>query len=63
MKDTGITLLAASFVVLILILLPFAIIWSWNVLFPMIPIPYTFDTWLAVGVLGIFFNSTSIRGK
>lgn len=59
-------LLSLGFIILIvigLLLLPLAIIWAWNVLFPIVAIPYTFETWLAVGTLGIFFNSPSARRK
>lgn len=34
---------------------PLALIWALNTLFPALLIPYTFETWLAVGVLNMFF--------
>lgn len=33
---------------LLIIIGPFATIWSLNTLFPVLSIPYTFETWLAV---------------
>ena len=50
-------------VIAAILLAPFATIWSLNTLFPVLNIPYTFDTWLAVvllgGGVGIFkFNSS-----
>jgi len=39
-------------IILIILLAPFATIWSLNTLFPALAIPYGFDTWLAVILLG-----------
>lgn len=39
-------------IILIVLLAPFATIWSLNTLFPALAIPYSFDTWLAVVLLG-----------
>ena len=50
-----------GFVVLVLayiILVPFAVIWSMNILFPVLNIPANFDTWCAIVVLGTFVRST-----
>lgn len=38
-------------VVLIYTLVPIALIWALNTLFPVLQIPYTFQTWLASFVL------------
>lgn len=45
-------LLLVGAIILIVLLAPFATIWSLNTLFPVLAIPYTFDTWLAVVLLG-----------
>ena len=45
-------LLLVGAIILIVLLAPFATIWSLNTLFPVLTIPYTFDTWLAVVLLG-----------
>jgi membrane-anchored protein YejM (alkaline phosphatase superfamily) len=47
-----IVLLAIALVVLF----PLAAIWSVNMLFPVLAIPVSFDTWVAVVVLGMFFR-------
>ena len=40
--------------VLVLIFGPLALIWALNTLFPVLLIPYTFETWLAVVVFNMF---------
>ena len=45
-------------VVALFILIPFAVLWSLNILFPVLAIPYTFETWLAVIVLSGVFKTT-----
>jgi len=45
-------------VVALFILIPFAVVWSLNILFPVLAIPYTFETWLAVIVLSGVFKTT-----
>ena len=52
---------AALFVALILFLVilgPILIIWSLNTLFPVLAIPYTWETWLAVVFIGSLFKTT-----
>lgn len=44
-------------VVFLLIIGPIVTIWAWNTLFPMVAVPYTIETWLAVIVLGAFFRA------
>ena len=39
-------------------LAPLAVIWSMNILFPVLNIPVNFDTWCAIVVLGTFVRST-----
>lgn len=36
---------------------PILTIWAANTLFPILAIPYTFETWLAVVLLGMFFRA------
>lgn len=59
--DTNIKI--AALVLLILILLiagPLITIWALNTLFPILMIPYTFSTWLAMLVLtsSLFYKSS-----
>jgi hypothetical protein len=55
------TLGAVAFVLLLLslvILGPWVVIWAWNTLFGAVyPIAYTFWTWLAVLIIGVFIRS------
>lgn len=52
-KIVGLVLL----VVLIIAIGPLLTIWALNTLFPVLAIPYTFWTWLAVIFLGVFIRS------
>jgi hypothetical protein len=56
LKGFGI-LTVAAIVIGLLILGPLATIWAVNTLFPVLAIPYSFETWVAVVVLGMFFKS------
>lgn len=50
----------AGFIIALLvfvILFPWAVIWAMNTLFPTLAIPFTFWTWLAVLVIGMFIRS------
>lgn len=49
--------------ILIALLSPLGIIWSMNVLFPSLAIPYTWETWLAVLIMSGFFKSSSYKSK
>ena len=42
----------AVIVVIVVICMPLASIWSLNTLFPMLAIPISFDTWCAALILG-----------
>ena len=44
-------------IIALIILGPFATIWALNTLFPVLAIPYTIWTWLAVIILGGLFKS------
>lgn len=49
--DTPMMILMALAVIALIISSPLATIWALNTLFPMLSIPYSFVTWLAVIVL------------
>jgi len=55
-KIAGLVLL----VIILLIVGPLITIWALNTLFPVLAIPYTFWTWLAMAVLtsGLFYKSS-----
>ena len=44
---------------LIIVLMPLATIWSLNKLFPALAIPTTFDTWMATVILGGVVGGTT----
>ena len=46
-----------ALIILVVVFAPFATIWSLNTLFPALAIPFTFDTWLAVILLGAAIRS------
>lgn len=52
-------LLALATVVAVL-LIPFALVWSLNVLFPVLAIPYNIKTWLAALILMAIMKSRSV---
>jgi|LauGreDrversion4_1035100.scaffolds.fasta_scaffold42149_2 hypothetical protein len=46
------------------VLFPWAVIWALNTLFPALAIGYTFETWLAMLVIGMFIRSdVTVRSK
>ena len=54
-------LVAITVVILIAILGPIATIWSLNTLFPALAIPYDFDHWCAVIILGGVFKTSIVK--
>jgi hypothetical protein len=56
-------LLMGLLIIIVVILSPFLTIWSLNILFPALEIPYTLDTWAAVILLGLAFQGKTFIGK
>ena len=52
-------LLMLALAVIVIVLGPVATIWSLNTLFPVLAIPYTFDTWLSALILGGVVGGTT----
>lgn len=50
-------------IVAISILAPLGVIWCLNTLFPILAIPYTFQTWVATYLLMLLFNVVRIAKK
>ena len=48
-------------IVAIIIVGPLLSIWALNTLFPVLAIPYTFETWLAVMLVGGMIRGSFIR--
>lgn len=63
-SGTGIVLVLLL-AVAVIILGPIATIWSLNTLFPVLAIPYTFETWVAALVLAgvVSGNGFSVKGR
>ena len=55
--------LTVLLVIVLIALGPLLTIWSLNVLFPALAIPYSLETWLAVIVLGGVFKSNVSNSK
>jgi hypothetical protein len=49
--------LAIALIVVLLAIGPWLVIWSLNTLFPVVAIEFTFWTWCAVVVMGVFFRA------
>ena len=62
LKNIGILLFAALIIALI-VFGPFITIWAMNTLFPVLAIPYTFDTWCATVILAMFLKGNAITLK
>ena len=45
-------ILAIAFIIFLVVIGPIITIWALNTLFPALAIPFTWETWLAVVVLG-----------
>ena len=50
-------------IVAIIIVGPLLSIWALNTLFPVLAIPYAFDTWLAMLLVGGAFRNFSVSNK
>lgn len=57
------TLIFITFLGLLIVFGPLAVIWSLNTLFPILVIPYNFYTWLAVVLLNLTWMSKSVIKK
>jgi hypothetical protein len=51
------------FIVAVVVAGPLLSIWALNTLFPVLAIPYTFETWCAAGLLGGALQSLRISNK
>ena len=55
--NDGFKLLAlAALIIGIIVLGPLMLIWSVNTLFPVVNIPYTFETWIAAAIIPSLFR-------
>lgn len=56
-------LFAIAIVVFLVVVGPFITIWALNTLFPALNIPFSFETWLSVIILGGVFKSSVTVNK
>jgi len=63
MNNTFSILIAIVMILFLLIVAPFLTIWSLNTLFPVLEIPYTFETWSATILLTAVLQSSSLSFK
>ena len=40
---------------------PFFVLWAMNTLFPALAIPYTFETWSAIVLIGVFLRGEGVK--
>ena len=53
----------ALLIIALVVLGPFCTIWALNTLFPVLAIPFTFDTWAAVIIIQAIFRSNISTSK
>ena len=58
MSDNLKVVLLTLLLIVLVLFGPFFTLWSLNTLFPVLAIPYTFETWAATIILGGFFKTT-----
>ena len=61
MSDANKIILWLAFILFLVIAGPFLTIWAVNTLFPTLAIPFTFDTWCAVVILGVFIRRDGVK--
>ena len=56
-------ILAIAFIIFLVVIGPILTIWALNTLFPVLAIPFTFETWLAVVIIGGVLKSRVTTSK
>ena len=49
-----------AFIIFCLLIGPVLVLWSLNTIFPVLAIPYTFETWCAIVLIGIFIRGDEL---
>lgn len=55
------SILFLAIVIFAVVFGPLLTIWSLNVLFPVLAIPYSFETWCAAVILGLFLHGDGLK--
>lgn len=50
--------LLIAFIIFMVVIGPIATIWALNTLFPVLAIPYSFETWVAALIIGGLFKTS-----
>jgi hypothetical protein len=56
-------ILAIAFLIFLVVIGPIITIWALNILFPSLAIPFTWETWLAVVIIGGVLKSRVTTSK
>ena len=56
-------ILAIAFLIFLVVIGPIITIWALNILFPSLAIPFTWETWLAVVIIGGVLKSRVTTNK
>lgn len=60
-KSPAVMALIALAAIVFIFISPLFVLWSLNTLFPALAIPYTFDTWCAIILIGVFLRGEGIK--
>lgn len=60
-KSPAVMALIALAAIVFIFISPFFVLWAMNTLFPTLAIPYTFETWCAIILIGVFLRGESIK--
>lgn len=60
-KSPAVMALIALAAIVFIFISPLFVLWSMNTLFPTLAIPYTFETWCATILIGVFLRGEGIK--
>ena len=60
-KSHTVMALVALAAIVFIFISPFFVLWAMNTLFPALAIPYTFETWCAIVLIGVFLRGEGIK--
>lgn len=60
-KSPAVMALIALAAIVFIFISPLFVLWAMNTLFPTLAIPYTFETWCATILIGVFLRGEGIK--
>jgi len=60
-KSPAVMALIALAAIVFVFISPLFVLWAMNTLFPTLAIPYTFETWCATILIGVFLRGEGIK--